>query len=110
MSVAILFYNFGIYAIYLKEGKEIVLIGAMKEELFYGPRNCGEDRGRDEKSTNWILHLNLPLNCVVDANAEEKGWSSNIQLIVSGDDYKNKRTLLNHHATADGKVMLAITG
>lgn len=110
LSVAILFYNFGVYAVCLKEGDKIVLTGVMKEELFYGPKNWGEDSEHDEKLLYWILHLNNPLQCVVDANTEQKGWDSNVQLIVSGDDYKTKRNLLNHHVTVDGKVMLAVTG
>lgn len=110
LSVAILFYNFGVYAACLKEGDKIVLSGVMKEELFYGPPNWGEDKEHDEKLLYWILHLNSPLKCVVDANTEQKGWDSNVQLIVSGDNYKNKRNLLNHHVTVDGKVMLAVTG
>lgn len=110
LSLAILFYNFGVYAACLKEGDKIVLTGVMKEELFYGPPNQGEDREHDEKLRYWILHLNSPLKCVVDANTEQKDWDSHVQLIVSGDDYKNKRNLLNHHVTVDGKVMLAVTG
>jgi len=110
LSLAILFYNFGVYAAWLKEGDKIVLTGVMKEELFYGPPNWGEDKEHDEKLRYWILHLNSPLKCVVDANTEQKDWDSNVQLIVSGDDYKNKRNLLNHHVTVDGKVMLAVTG
>jgi hypothetical protein len=42
LSVAILFYNFGVYAACLKEGDTIVLSGVMKEELFYGPQNWGK--------------------------------------------------------------------
>lgn len=110
LSVAILFYNFGVYAACLKEGDTIVLSGVMKEELFYGPPNWGEDKEHDEKLLYWILHLNSPLKCVVDANTEQKDWGSNVQLIVSGDDYKTKRNLLNHYVTVDGKVMLAVTG
>ena len=110
LSIAILFYNFDVYAACLKEGDKIVLSGVMKEELFYGPPNWGEDRGHDEKLLYWILHLNSPLKCVVDANNEKKGWDSNVQLIVSDDNYKTKRNLLNHHVTVDGKVMLAVTG
>lgn len=110
LSVAILFYNFGVYAACLKEGDTIVLSGVMKEELFYGPPNWGEDKEHDEKLLYWILHLNSPLKYVVDANTEQKDWGSNVQLIVSGDDYKTKRNLLNHHVTVDGKVMLAVTG
>lgn len=110
LSIAILFYNFGVYAACLKEGDKIVLSGVMKEELFYGPPNWGEDKEHDEKLLYWILHLNSPLKCVVDANTVQKGWDSNVQLIVSGDDYKTKRNLLNHHVTVDGKVMLAVTG
>jgi hypothetical protein len=41
LSVAILFYNFGVYAACLKEGDTIVLSGVMKEELFYGPQIGG---------------------------------------------------------------------
>lgn len=110
LSVAILFYNFGVYAACLKEGDEIALSGVMKEELYYGPPNWGEDKEHDEKLLYWILHLNSPLKCVIDANTEQKGWDSNVQLIVSGDNYKTKRNLLNHHVTVYGKVMLAVTG
>ncbi|WP_449555020.1 DUF4431 domain-containing protein [Lelliottia amnigena] len=110
LSVAILFYNFGVYAACLKEGDKIVLSGVMKEELFYGPPNWGEDKEHDEKLLYWILHLNSPLKCVVDANTEQKGWDSNVQLIVSGDGYKTERNLLNHHVTVNGKIMLAVTG
>ncbi|HCT8183874.1 TPA: DUF4431 domain-containing protein [Klebsiella pneumoniae] len=110
LSLVILFYSFGVYAACLKEGDKIVLTGVMKEEIFYGPPNWGEDRAHDEKLLYWILHINSPLKCVVDANTEQKGWNSNIQLIVSGDDYKTKRNLLNHNVTVDGKIMLAVTG
>lgn len=110
LSMAILFYSFGAYAICLKEGDKIVLTGVMKEELFYGPPNLGEDRKHDEKLLYWILHLSSPLKCVIDANTEQEGWDSNVQLIISGDDYKTKRNLLNHHVTVDGNVMLAVTG
>ncbi|WP_071888684.1 DUF4431 domain-containing protein [Pantoea vagans] len=110
LSIAILFYNFDVYAACLKEGDKVVLSGVMKEELFYGPPNWGEDREHDDKLLYWILHLNSPLKCVVDANTEQKGWGSNVQLIVSGDNYKTKRNLINHHVTVVGKVMLAVTG
>ncbi|PIF23923.1 DUF4431 domain-containing protein [Candidatus Pantoea floridensis] len=110
LSIAILFYNFDAYAACLKEGDKVVLSGVMKEELFYGPPNWGEDRKHDEKLLYWILHLNSPLKCVVDANNEQKGWGSNVQLIINGEDYKTKRNLLNHHVTVDGNVMLAVTG
>lgn len=110
LSIAILFYSFGVYAACLKEGDKVVLSGLMKEELFYGPPNWGEDRQHDEKLLYWILHLNSPLKCVIDANTEQDGWGSNVQLIVSGEDYKTKRNLLNHHVTVDGNVMLSVTG
>lgn len=110
LSVAIILYNCVVYSACLKEGDKIVLTGVIKEELFYGPPNWGEDREHDEKLLYWILHLNSPLKCVVDANTEQKGWGSKVQLIVSGDNYKNKRNLLNHHVTVNGKVMLAVTG
>ncbi|HIC2870447.1 TPA: DUF4431 domain-containing protein [Enterobacter kobei] len=110
LSVVVIFYNFGVYAACLKEGDRIVLTGVMKEELFYGPPNWGEDTEHDEKLLYWIQHLNSPLKCVVEANTEQKGWDSNVQLIVRGDDYKTKRNLLNHHVTVDGKIMLAVTG
>lgn len=110
LSVAIILYNCVVYSACLKEGDKIVLTGVIKEELFYGPPNWGEDREHDEKLLYWILHLNSPLKCVVDANTEQKGWGSKVQLIVSGDNYKNKRNLLNHHVTVNGKIMLAVTG
>ncbi|QCR36847.1 hypothetical protein C1N62_12480 [Nissabacter sp. SGAir0207] len=110
LSMAILFYNFGVYATCLKEGDKVVLSGVMKEELFYGPPNWGEDRKHDEKLLYWVLHLSSPLKCVIDANTEQEGWNSNVQLIISGDDYKIKRNLLNHHVTVEGNVMLAVTG
>ncbi|HCL6099976.1 TPA: DUF4431 domain-containing protein [Enterobacter cloacae] len=110
LSIAILFYNFSVNAACLKEGDKVVLSGVMKEELFYGPPNWGEDRQHDEKLLYWILHLNSPLKCVIDANTERDGWDSNVQLIVSSKDYKSKRNLLNHHITVDGNVMLADTG
>ncbi|EPA9110611.1 DUF4431 domain-containing protein [Serratia liquefaciens] len=110
LSMAILFYNFSAYAGCLKVGDKVVLSGVMKEELFYGPPNWGEDRKHDEKLLYWILHLNNPLKCVIDANTEQDGWDSNVQLIISGDDYKTKRNLLNHYVTVDGNIMLAVTG
>jgi hypothetical protein len=110
LSMAILFYNFSAYAACLKEGDKVVLSGVMKEELFYGPPNWGEDRKHDEKLLYWILHLNNPLKCVIDANTDQDGWDSNVQLIISGDDYKTKRNLLNHYVTVDGNIMLAVTG
>ncbi|MEG5548729.1 DUF4431 domain-containing protein [Enterobacter wuhouensis] len=110
LSIAILFYNFGVNAACLKEGDKVVLSGVIKEELFYGPPGWGEDKKHDEKLLYWILHLNSPLKCVIDANTEQEGWNSNVQLIISGEDYKTKRNLLNHHVTIDGKVMLAVTG
>ena len=51
LSIAILFYNFSVNAACLKEGDKVVLSGVMKEELFYGPPNWGEDRQHDEKIT-----------------------------------------------------------
>ncbi|WP_240116294.1 DUF4431 domain-containing protein [Erwinia endophytica] len=110
LSMAILFYNFGAYAACLKEGDNVVLSGLMKEELFYGPPNWGEDRKHDEKLLYWILHLNSPLKCVIDANTEQEDWDSNVQIIISGDDYKTKRNLLNHQVTVNGNIMLAATG
>ncbi len=110
LSMAILLYNFSAYALCLKEGDKIELSGIMKEELFYGPPNWGEDREHDEKLLYWILHLNSPLKCVIDANTEQDGWGSNVQLIISCDDYKAKRSLLNHQVTVDGNIMLAVTG
>ncbi|WP_224065885.1 DUF4431 domain-containing protein [Enterobacter bugandensis] len=110
LSMAILFYNSGANATCLKEGDKVVLSGVMKEELFYGPPNWGEDREHDEKLLYWILHLDSPLKCVIDANTEQKGWDSNVQLIIIGDDYKTKRNLLNQHVTVDGNVILAVTG
>ncbi|MFG7475122.1 DUF4431 domain-containing protein [Enterobacter hormaechei] len=110
LSIAILVYHFGVNATCLKEGDEIVLSGVIKEELFYGPPNWGEDRNHDEKLLYWILHLDSPLKCVIDANTEQEGWDSNVQLIISGEDYKIKRSLLNHHVAVDGNVMLAVTG
>ncbi|SCZ22652.1 DUF4431 domain-containing protein [Enterobacter hormaechei] len=110
LSIAILFYNLGVNATCLKEGDKVVLSGVMKEELFYGPPGWGEDKKHDEKLLYWILYLNSPLKCVIDANTEQEGWNSNVQLIISGEDYKTKRNLLNHHVTIDGKVMLAVTG
>lgn len=110
LSMAILFYNFGADAACLKEGDKVVLSGVMKEELFYGPPNWGEDREHDEKLLYWILHLNSSLKCVIDANTEQVGWGGNVQLIISGDDYKTKRNLLNHHVSVNGNVMLAVTG
>lgn len=110
LSMAILFYNFSAYAACLKEGDKVELSGVMKEELFYGSPNWGEDREHDEKLLYWILHLDSPLKCVIDANTEQEGWDSNVQLIISGDDYKAKRNFLNHHVTVDGNIMLAVTG
>lgn len=110
LSVAILFYNISVYAACLKEGDKTVLTGVLKEELSYGPPNWGEDKEHDEKLVYWILHLKSPLKCVVEANTEQKSWGSNVQLIVSGDDYRTKRNLLNQHVTVDGKIMLAATG
>ncbi|WP_370967613.1 DUF4431 domain-containing protein [Enterobacter wuhouensis] len=110
LSILILFYNFSVYSACLKEGDKVILSGVIKEELFYGPPNWGEDRKHDEKLLYWILHLNSPLKCVIDANTEQKGWESNVQLIVSAEDYKTKRNLLNHHVNVAGNVMLAVTG
>lgn len=44
LSIVILFYNFSVNVVCLKEGDKVVFLGVMKEELFYGFFNWGEDR------------------------------------------------------------------
>ncbi|WP_439413036.1 DUF4431 domain-containing protein [Enterobacter ludwigii] len=109
-GVFIILISTTVYADCLKEGDSVELSGIMKEEMFYGPPNWGEDKEHDKKMYYWILHLSTPLTCIVDANTDLERWNKEVQLVISGEEYKTREKLLNTMVTVKGTIFLAETG
>ncbi|EMM0382444.1 DUF4431 domain-containing protein [Pluralibacter gergoviae] len=103
--------SLNVYAECLKEGDHVTFSGVVSKKLFYGPPNFGEDKEHDKKLFEWILHLNKPLTCVIDANTDQLGWNKNIQLILKDiNDYKKESNFLGVKINVTGDISLQETG
>jgi len=71
--IMLLSYSFS-YASCLKEGDKVNVTGELKKEFFYGPPGWGEDPEHDKKLTYWILTLDKPFTCVIEANNSQNEW------------------------------------
>lgn len=107
VGVSIMLISSTVYAGCLKEGDSVELKGVMKEEMSYGPPGWGEDTAHDERIHQWILYLNTPLTCVINANTESTNWNKKVQLAPA--NYK-ERELIGNVVTVTGKLFLAWNG
>jgi hypothetical protein len=84
-----------------------MLRGKIRRETFAGPPNYESIKSGDAPETYWILHLAKPI-CVSGEEPEKN--VSDIQLILSADQYPRHKGLLGKRVVVSGKLMHAETG
>ncbi|WP_050125919.1 DUF4431 domain-containing protein [Yersinia aleksiciae] len=110
LSLVLIVPSLLIHAACLNEGDAVKLSGSLKKEVFFGPPSWGEDPKNDKRLTYWILHLDNPLTCVIEANDTQEGWGNDVQLILEKNDYEDYRQFLDKQVSVTGHIFLAQTG
>lgn len=98
----------------LPYGPSVVnLEGVIRRQTFAGPPNFESVKSGDKPETYWVLHLSRPV-CVGGDTAsdgdEPEGEVSNIQLILSAEQYEAEKGLLNKHVAVRGRLIHAMSG
>ncbi|RZL36403.1 MAG: DUF4431 domain-containing protein [Pedobacter sp.] len=84
---------------YYYEPNNSILSGTIKDELFWGAPNFGEDTTVDEKEICFILYLDKPINIYAESTDEINGTLkgiNKIQLVSKRklDSFKNKNVIV----------------
>jgi Domain of unknown function (DUF4431) len=92
----------------------VTLKGRITRKTFAGPPNYENVKKGDTPETYWILHLSKPicLNADKDMPSGEKREKtvSNLQLILSKEQYAQYKGALGKRVKVSGKLMHAHTG
>ncbi|HEX5734736.1 MAG TPA: DUF4431 domain-containing protein [Blastocatellia bacterium] len=96
------------------EPATVTLNGKITRKTFAGPPNYESLKEGDTPETYWVLHLTKPICVNGDENMpggeEPERNVSNIQLILSKEQYARYRGLVGKRVEVSGKLMHAITG
>lgn len=98
----------------LKDGDTVSLVGKVWRETFPGRPNYESIENGDEPETVWVLTLDQP-RCVLGVSLEsgktyEIGSITRFQLVLTPEQYKKHRSLLEHRARVKGQLFQAMTG
>ena len=98
----------------LKDGDAVSLVGKVWRETFPGRPNYQSIENGDEPETVWVLTLDQP-RCVLGVSMEngktyEIGKITRFQLVLTPEQYKKHRGLLEHRARVKGQLFQAMSG
>ena len=90
------------------------LTGKLIRRTFPGPPNYENVSQGDKQETYWLIELATPI-CVDESKQDPeidtaKRNISSVQLVLTGDDYKKYRSLMDKKVSATGTLMGEITG
>lgn len=97
----------------IKDGDNVSFSGKVWRETFAGPPNYESIENGDEPETYWILTLDSP-RCIIGISEDNKlyqiGNIARFQLVLTSDQYKKHKGVLEHRAQINGQIFEGITG
>jgi hypothetical protein len=98
----------------IKDGESVVFVGKVWRETFPGPPNYESIDNGDEPETAWILTVDEPRYAMGEPQGSGSLYElkkiSRFQLVLTPDQYKKNRSLLERRAEVKGQLFEAHTG
>jgi hypothetical protein len=94
---------------YIEAHQMCKITGMLKEELYYGSPNFGEDTLTDEKEYCYILHLQKPI-FFMDSELGSGEWEAVYKIQILKDNVTNISDFINKKVTITCSLSTGITG